>query len=267
MRRLFTFGCSFTSYEWPTWADILGREFDYFENWGRRGSGNQFICNSIAEADARNNFTKDDTIVIMWSSMMREDRYIEGGWVTPGNFGGEGASIYGKDFHKNFLDYRGCYVRDLASMHLVDNLLKYKECQHYYLSMVDIEIPIDMYADYFIQKLKLHNQTERLKDPLSIYSNVVSKIKPSVHKVIFNYDWQSRKVLMAPSSKTGIPHRADSHPIPIEHLEYLQKVLPEVIISDNTVNWTKQVSEEVCNFTFYKNKTWNPEMYKPKERL
>lgn len=35
MTRLFTFGCSFTKFFWPTWADILGQEFDYYENWGR----------------------------------------------------------------------------------------------------------------------------------------------------------------------------------------------------------------------------------------
>ena len=32
MNRLFAFGCSLTFYWWPTWADILVREFDHFEN-------------------------------------------------------------------------------------------------------------------------------------------------------------------------------------------------------------------------------------------
>ena len=47
MKRLFTFGCSVTEFIWPTWADILGREFDYYENWGRVGAGNLYIFNSI----------------------------------------------------------------------------------------------------------------------------------------------------------------------------------------------------------------------------
>ena len=37
MSRLFTFGCSFTNYAWPTWADFLGLEFEHFENWGVSG--------------------------------------------------------------------------------------------------------------------------------------------------------------------------------------------------------------------------------------
>ena len=38
--RLYTFGCSMTSYFYPTWADILGQEFSYYENWGEPGAGN-----------------------------------------------------------------------------------------------------------------------------------------------------------------------------------------------------------------------------------
>ena len=279
MKRLFTFGCSFTAYEWPTWADILGRQFDYFENWGRPGAGNQFICNSIAECDARNNFTEDDTIIVMWSSMMREDRYVEDGWLTPGNFGVNGEKFnepgwpeyyYGKDFYHRSMITRGCYIRDLASMYLVDKLIKSKKCEHHYLSMIDLNFPGDMYwgyMTYFMQKLKLAKQSETTNDVLHIYKTLCDQIKPSVHKVVFNYDWQSRPVLLAPSSKTGKLHRTDWHPIPSEHLEYLQKVLPQYIITDENKAWVKEVSEQVCNYTFYKNTSWNPLMYRPKIRL
>ena len=46
--RLFTFGCSMTKYYYPTWADILGKHWEYFENWAEPGGGNQFIFNSLA---------------------------------------------------------------------------------------------------------------------------------------------------------------------------------------------------------------------------
>jgi len=36
-RRLFAFGCSFTQYKWPTWADILGKSFDLSYNLGKSG--------------------------------------------------------------------------------------------------------------------------------------------------------------------------------------------------------------------------------------
>lgn len=267
MRRLFAFGCSFTAYEWPTWADILSRQFDYFENWGRAGAGNQFICNSVAEADARHNFNHNDTIIIMWSSMMREDRYRSDGWLTPGNFLGAGKEFYNEEFYNNFICAKGCYIRDLASMHLVHELLKFKKCKYHFLSMIDINFPSDMYSKYFLEKLKLQKELLEIVGPLKIYNKVLSEIKPSVHKVIFNYDWQSRKLYMAKSSKTGEPHRIDSHPLPIEHLEYIQKVLPEYKINEETIKWTQQITDEICNFEFYKNKSWNPLMNLPKERL
>ncbi len=40
--RLITFGCSFTDYSWPTWADIIARDLDCeYENWAIGGGGNQ----------------------------------------------------------------------------------------------------------------------------------------------------------------------------------------------------------------------------------
>ena len=81
--RLFTFGCSFTEYRWPTWANILGQNFDQFENWGQPGGGNTFILNSLMECINRNIIQANDTVIIMWTSIGREDRWVKGrGWVT-----------------------------------------------------------------------------------------------------------------------------------------------------------------------------------------
>ena len=42
--RFFAFGCSFTSYYWPTWADIIGQEFsDRYYNLAMCGAGNEFM--------------------------------------------------------------------------------------------------------------------------------------------------------------------------------------------------------------------------------
>jgi hypothetical protein len=58
-KRLFTFGCSFTRYLWPTWADILAEDIPYYENWGCGGAGNLYISNAIMEAHNRHTLTKD----------------------------------------------------------------------------------------------------------------------------------------------------------------------------------------------------------------
>jgi hypothetical protein len=69
----FAFGCSFTNYSWPTWADMIGKEFESYENWGKSGGGNQFIFNSLMECVVKNKISKDDTVIIMWTNISRED--------------------------------------------------------------------------------------------------------------------------------------------------------------------------------------------------
>ena len=75
MSRLFVFGCSFTNYEWPTWADLLGLEFDEYQNWGIPGIGNRAIAERLAECHARNTIEKNDVVIIQWSSHIRHDWY------------------------------------------------------------------------------------------------------------------------------------------------------------------------------------------------
>ena len=83
--RLFTFGCSFTNFAWPTWADIIAYDLGIpFENYGRAGHGNVSIAIHLAEADLIHNFTDRDLILVCWSSWSREDRLMPGGWLSGG---------------------------------------------------------------------------------------------------------------------------------------------------------------------------------------
>lgn len=78
--RLFTFGCSLTRYHYPTWADIVGKNFSEFQNWGRAGAGNNFILNSLNECHLRNKLVPSDTVMIMWSGLSRLDYYQINNW-------------------------------------------------------------------------------------------------------------------------------------------------------------------------------------------
>ena len=84
--RIFTFGCSFTNYWWPTWADILAHDVgcDYY-NFGNSGLGNVGIFSRMVQADNKYNFTPDDKIYVMWSGWHRVDRVNEDGWWTQEN--------------------------------------------------------------------------------------------------------------------------------------------------------------------------------------
>ena len=58
--RIFTFGCSWTRYVWPTWADIIKYTDQKPEvhNWGKPGIGNVGILYRMIECDLKNNLQK-----------------------------------------------------------------------------------------------------------------------------------------------------------------------------------------------------------------
>ena len=74
MSRLFTFGCSFTQFYWPTWSHIIAHELKIpHQNWGIAGLGNVGVHARLLECDLRNKFNEDDIILIVWSNWARED--------------------------------------------------------------------------------------------------------------------------------------------------------------------------------------------------
>ena len=85
--RLFTFGCSYTQFLWPTWADIIANDLQIeHQQWGISGIGNIAIASRILECDLKHKFTKDDLIIVNWSSWHRIDLLNEHRhWCTGGN--------------------------------------------------------------------------------------------------------------------------------------------------------------------------------------
>lgn len=201
MTRLFAFGCSFTNYRWSTWADCLAPEFDYFENWGQSGAGNQFIFNSVIEADQRHQFGTDDTVVVCWTSIDREDRYVDRRWHTPGN-AFFATNVFNTEYLKTHIDERGYLIRDLAAIKAVKTLLESRPGVRWeFLSMGEITT--------------VHH------DVVQLYQDTVCSIKPGYDKTVFR--------------DTGYPNRdGDPHPSPEEHLAYLDWVLPGWVTKQST---------------------------------
>lgn len=232
--RLYTFGCSFTSYKWPTWADILGKQYEEFYNYGMSGGGNLFIFDSLVEAIATHNINKDDTVVIMWTNVTRDDRYSENhnGWLKYGNiYTAEG--YHNEEFLEKFITVRGCYVRDMPLIYATYKLLSNIGCKFYFTSMVDIDNP-NQYK---------YTKAKNISDVLSIYDEAIKLIRPSMFNTIFKYNWNSRFV------------KQDPHPHPIDYLEYIEKVLPEFTIDDDTRTWVKSIDTTLKNNNDF---IWNP---------
>jgi len=147
------------------WADCLAPEFDSFENWGQSGAGNEFIFNSVMEADQRQQFGPQDTVIVCWTTAIREDRYVNERWHTLGNM--FSCPIYNKDYLATHVDERGLLIKTLAYIKAVKTLLENRQVQWKFLSMVHF-------------------------DSLNIYQDVVDSITPSYCTVLFKDGWPDR---------------------------------------------------------------------------
>ena len=297
MNRLFAFGCSSTFCWWPTWADILGREFDHFENWGQGGAGNCFQLYSLIECLKRNTITKDDTIIIMWSSVDREDRWKDGRWLCDGGVYND-QPPYDQDYLEKFADPTGSLIRDMAVISTVRKILESIGCHWYFLSVFPFTV-LDVEEGH----AKDHDYHPDQKI-LELYKDDLVFVRPPLYEVIFNGDWFSRKgpINMSPYEErfsqfkgsdwpswvdfiknkiTDTPKyiideikkilnwkdnfvRTDAHATPLEHLEYLDKVLPEITISNDTREWVKQENELVLKldkkYDFRHPESWRSQM-------
>ena len=149
-RRLFTFGCSYTVYSsGPTWADLLGLEFDYFENWGIPGLGCRAIAERIAECHTKNNFTKDDVIIVQWTTHLRYDyhnptapKFHENvdklNWKTSGSIFSEvNRKILNDNWRKQFFYEPSFIMHCLNHILMIQMLLESVGCTWYMTSIGD----------------------------------------------------------------------------------------------------------------------------------
>jgi hypothetical protein len=146
MKRVFTFGCSYTCYAWPTWANLLELEFDEVHNWGLSGIGNQAIAERVSEANAKFQFTKDDIIIVQWSSHLRNDWWHQdsmpervNGWKTYGSiFNYHNEKLYDKKWISTFFYEPAYFMHTLNFISMTQGLLKSTGCQWYMTSIGDI---------------------------------------------------------------------------------------------------------------------------------
>ena len=206
MTRLFAFGCSFTNYRWSTWADALAPEFDSFENWGQSGAGNEFIFNSVMEADQRQQFGAGDTVIVCWTTATREDRYVNERWHTLGNM--FDCPIYNKDYLTTHVDERGLLIKTLAYIKAVKTLLENRQVQWKFLSMDQV-------------------------NSLNIYQDVVDSIAPSYCNVLFKDGWPNRN---------GDPHPSPAEHLAYLDVVlpgWVTKESTRVIMQEESINLNK----------------------------
>jgi hypothetical protein len=200
MERLFTFGCSFTNYIYPTWADILGIEYDVYDNWALSAGGNHLILYSLSECIARHSISKNDTVYIMWTSLGRDDKFVKDKWVRLGSV----HAMYDKKTIDKYIDPTGYLLTNFSVMHITEQLLKRIGCKYRFFKIMPFELFISEPNEKVIA-----NDTVIENEIYKLYEATLNNIEKSVLEVVFN---------------NKFPKRRDLHPTPLEHCLYLQEM-------------------------------------------
>lgn len=264
--RLFTFGCSYTKYYYPTWADILGQQWEYYENWGKPGAGNHYIFNSIIECLNRNEFTENDTIMVLWTGISRTDYYQKGHWYSLINqFSND------KTIPINCPD--GFELTNYSLMYSINEILKLRKIKYRPMrwTLYDDSSAIgQLYKDTInqIEEYKFcQNKTfykfsssQNFKPTLlELYNNVAGPDWPPLGQILDdNYtstnpyilqELESFKKMIYQQDKQFfiVNSETDSHPLPLEHLKVAKKMCPDVEIAQKTLDLVQDIQKKILD--------------------
>lgn len=211
-KRLFAFGCSFTSYIYPTWVDILSKSMNpdiEFYNLGKSGGGNMFISARIVEANNKFKFNENDLIVVMWSTFCRIDFYkTERGWITPGNIYSQNE--LSEKVVKELEDFNYFLIRDFALIELATSYLENLPCD----SIKLMSVPFDYESSMnFVKEDDLHYAIKNR------YSELIAKYPKNMFEFFDRHWFQTIRYL-----DDGQENKdwTDYHPSPADYLRYLQ---------------------------------------------
>jgi hypothetical protein len=194
LSTLYAIGCSHTRYCWPTYADILGQEYDKIENWGQSGFGNLAIMHRALEIAEQAG--PEDTVIVQWTYPARFDFHKNGkGWYQGGNLTYNWDSI-----QQTINEY--CFDPDSYEWHTETYVKLIKQ----YLDMNVGKFYMTA-SDFDVSKIVEFPDKEDSLPPLNIMKDFNIK-----HRKFVN---------VRPNSKSPLPD-FDHHWTPKHHLKYLE---------------------------------------------
>lgn len=264
--RLFTFGCSMTSYYYPTWADILGQSFSSFQNWGRPGAGNNYILNAINRCHLQNKFDESDTVIVLWTGLARIDYYQINEWSHLHN---QYYDLTDKTLPISCPD--GYQWLSFAWMSSVQHMLDHLKVKYKMLTWQPIDTDTDPYRLYqpVLEKIvtapMMINHTPYPRHPQykhtaeALYQRCAGKDWPALSQILDlsfknlvtdEFILQELEKFIETLNEdrnlnSTVYLEVDPHPTPIKHLEWAQQYLPEFEISNSTRQWIQDTDYRV----------------------
>lgn len=247
-RRFFAFGCSFTNYYWPTWATIIGRDVSEYYNYGQMAAGNTFIFHQLVEAHVRHKFGPGDLVMVMWSIPLREDRYVDRWHLLkslPTAHGSRGLAD--PEYYRRYCSEYGSLLRDLTTITSSLGMLQSTGCEYHFMSMQPFTYLNHSGANR--EYNFLDSPDDNINTLTEFFKDTLNQIKPSIYQLIFNYKWQSQVRVVKPD---GSAVYTDWHPLPDQHLAYLDQVFPANGISEQARAYTHEYTQRILDHQPYR---------------
>ena len=221
-KRLFTFGCSFTSLWWPTWNDYIGLNFDEYHTRGCGGADNKNILYRLLQADKTYKFTSDDTIMVMFTSFNRMS-YVDDKFHIRniGDIVNHNLKNHPMGMTYNFETavYDNC-----IAIQSIESILKSKNIKYEFLQSME--------WNFYKENFEMGGE---VKDHLE-YCLDLFKYPVMENWCYENYDFDKEKVTF---QDTG---HEDGHPLPHHHLDFVKTFFPH-FINDKVIQFHKQQQE------------------------
>lgn len=204
-KRIFTFGCSFTHWYYPTWANVVHQCAPDITmiNLGQGGGGNSFIANRMTQANRTYTFCDTDLVMVMWSTLCREDRYYDLRWRTVGNVFSQ--SEYDKKFVKKFCDPIGYLIKDLSTIDLATSYMKNLPCDYFDMLSVPFNYQI------------IDEESDIYKDVMHTYRDLISHFPAPMYELMGSF---FGKLTYMNNGEV----MEDFHPNSQTYCDYLQKI-------------------------------------------
>lgn len=208
-RRVIVFGCSWTRYYWPTFANVISDMLNIpLINKGRPGIGNIAILHKMLDFDIDIGFNDDDLILVNWSSWGREDRIGEDSkWKAGGNV--IDSKFYGPAFAKQYQSAENDFIRNAGAIIMANRMFNIT----YQSSMNDINE----------EHLALFGMlTQRHSEHITEYSKWIKNMPSEIE--LFH--------LIKPRNTDWHLILNDGHPSVYEHLLHAQKIAKHIGFED-----------------------------------
>ena len=245
--KLLVAGCSYTQYNYPTWADWLGEHFNEYTNLGWSGMGARHSYIKIVDYFKYSDINPEDYVVIVqWSSLLRNDtRKMEcNTWVGGGQI--DNNPYYSDEYlEKHFNPFDK--LNDIV--HYVDHLILLSEKLGFKLLMTYMFEP--WIQDFLGEPVNSRDIVKKniksvIRSKYLITLKQLSKSKYWLDPSIERYSLDNPPRHMVKTTIDGKPYR-EHHPTPYQHFLYSRFIAKELNIKLQVRKY-KKLSMDITRF-------------------